>query len=181
MLSINPSNDDRNIAQKGLNKKYNIDFSYYERKTFYKNLTNATNFLFDFGMESGIERPQYIMIGFEKNNVDEQTHDASIFNELNDTEWFCKVGSEFYPEDRMNIIYGTNNYNKALKEIANSSKDCNRLPHNIKPYINHRTFKKSYRIYVFDTRCQNENIGPQPKQLNFLNLVLQLQMLYFLH
>ena len=53
----------------------------------------------------------------------------------------------------------------------------NGLPHNIKPYINHRTFKSSYRIYVFDTRYQNDHIGPQPIQI-ILNLVLQLQMLY---
>ena len=63
--SIDPSNDNRIIVQKGLSKKNNVDFSYYERKTFYKNVPNATNFLFDFGMESGMERPQYIIIGFD--------------------------------------------------------------------------------------------------------------------
>ena len=52
--SIDPSNDNRII--KGLSKKNNVDFSYYERKTFYKNVPNATNFLFDLGMESGMER-----------------------------------------------------------------------------------------------------------------------------
>ena len=55
--SIDPSNDNRIIVQKGLNKKNNIDFSYYERKTFYKNVHNATNFFFDLGMEDGMERP----------------------------------------------------------------------------------------------------------------------------
>ena len=67
--SIDPSNDNRNIVQKGLNKMNNVDFSYYERKTFYKNVPNATNFLFDLGMEPGMERPQYIIVGFENNNV----------------------------------------------------------------------------------------------------------------
>ena len=42
--SIDPSNDNRNIVQNGLNKKNNIDFSYYERKIFYKNVPNASNF-----------------------------------------------------------------------------------------------------------------------------------------
>ena len=74
--SIDPSNDNRIIVQKGLSKNNNADFSYYERKTFYKNVPNATNFLFDLGMESGMERPQYIIVGFENNNVNEQTHDA---------------------------------------------------------------------------------------------------------
>ena len=71
---------------------------------------------------------------------------------MNFTECFCKIGSEFYPEDRKNINYGANNYNEASKEIVNFNKSYNRLPHNFKPFINHRTFKSSFRIYVFDTR-----------------------------
>ena len=33
---------------------------------------------------------------------------------MNFTECYCKVGSEFYPEERMNIFYGSNNYNEAF-------------------------------------------------------------------
>ena len=108
--SIDPSKDNTIIVQKGLSKKNNVDFSYNEGKTFYKNVPNATNFLFDLGME----RPQYIIVGFENNNVNEQTHDASTFDIMNITECYCKIGSEFYPEDRMNIDYGTNNYNEVF-------------------------------------------------------------------
>ena len=66
--------------------------------------------------------------------------------------------------NRMNINYGTNDYNdynEAFNGVVNFNKDCNGLPHNIKPYINHRTFKSNYRIYVFDARYQNDHIGPQ--------------------
>ena len=102
--SIDPSNDNRIILQMGLSKKNNVDFSYYKRKTFYKNVPNATNFLFDLGMGIGMEGPQYLIVGFENNNVNEQTHDASTFHIMNVTEYYCRIGSEFYPEDRMNII-----------------------------------------------------------------------------
>ena len=67
----------------------------------------------------------------------------------------------------MNINYRTNKYNEAFKEIVSFKKDYIGLPHNIKPYINHRTIKSSYRIYVFDTRYQSDHIGPQPIQPNF--------------
>ena len=167
MPSIDPSNDNRIFVQKGLSKKNNVDISYYERKTFYKNVPNTTNFLFHLGMESGMERPQYIIVGFENNNVNEQTHDASTFHIMNVTGCYCQLGSEFYPEDRMNINYGSNNYNEAFKEIVSFNKDYNGLPPNIKPYINHRLLKSSCRVYVFDTRYQNDHIGPQPIQLNF--------------
>ena len=105
-----------------------------------------------------MERPQYIIVGFENNNVNEQTHDASTFDVMNVTECYCKIGSEFYPEGRMNINYGTNNYNEAVKEIVSFDKDYG---------LRSRTFKSSYRIYVFDTRYQSDHIGPQPIQLIF--------------
>ena len=84
---IDPSNDNRIIAQKGLSKRNNIDFSFYERKAFYKNVPDATNFLFNIGILSGFEIPQYIIANFE-NNVNDQTNDSSIFNEMDVTECF---------------------------------------------------------------------------------------------
>ena len=66
-----------------------------------------------------MERPQYIIISSEKNNVNEQTHDAKLFDIMNVTECYCRTGSEFYPEHRTKINYRTNNYNGAFKDIVN--------------------------------------------------------------
>ena len=85
------------------------------------------------------------------------------------TEGYCKIGSEFYPEDRMSFNYGTTNYNEneTFKEIV----DDNEPTPKIKPHINHRIFENSYGIFLFDTRYQNDHIGPQPIQLNFKFIV----------
>ena len=102
-----------------------------KKRRFYKNVPNATNFLFALSMESVMERPQYIIVDFENNNVNEQTQDASTFDLMNVSECYCEIGSEFYPEDRMNINYGTNDYNETSKEIVIFNKVYNGLPHNI--------------------------------------------------
>ena len=68
-----------------------------KERHFYQNVLKATNFLFDLGMESDMKRPKSIVIGFENNNVNEQTHDASTFDIRNVTECYCKIGCEFYP------------------------------------------------------------------------------------
>ena len=44
---------------------------------------------------------------------------------MNVTECNCEIGSEFYPDDRMNKNYGTNNYNEAFKDIVSFDKDYN--------------------------------------------------------
>ena len=74
-------------------------------------------------MESGMERQKYIIIGFENHNVNKQAHDASTFDIMNVTKFYFKNGSEFYPKDRMNFAYDTNNYNEDFKEIVNFNKD----------------------------------------------------------
>ena len=155
-----------------------------KERPFYRNVPDATNFFSDLGIESGMERPHYVIVGFENNNVNEQTLDSSNFGILNITKCYCKVCSEFYPEDRMNFIYGFNNYKESFKEIIIFNKDFNGLPHKIKPYISHRPFKCSYGIYDF-TRYQIDHIGRQPVNLcllyNISNLVLLLQLLLVMH
>ena len=41
------------------------------------------------------------------------------------------------------------------------------LPHDIKRYIKHKTFRITFRISELDTIYQNDLIGPYPKQLCF--------------
>ena len=57
--------------------KKDIALSYYDRRTFYKNVHNASNVLFDIGKE----RQVYVVCAFEKIDVNGQTHNA-IFLEL---------------------------------------------------------------------------------------------------
>ena len=54
----------------------------------------------------------------------------------------------------MNIRYGTKKYNKTFKEIGYFNNDYIRLPRNIKPYVNHRTFKVviEYMYLIIDIK-----------------------------
>ena len=58
-------------------QKKDIALSYYDRRTFYKNVRNASNVLFDIGKE----RQVYVICAFEKIDVNGQTPNA-IFLEL---------------------------------------------------------------------------------------------------
>ena len=98
-------------------------------------------------MPSDIQIPNYIADAFENNNANEQITDASVFNIMDASECYCKIGSGFYPEDRINISYEINHCKEAFKEIINFNKD-NGLPDNMKPDINQRTFKRSYKICI---------------------------------
>ena len=80
-------------------------------------MPDATNFLFDIGVASGFEIPQYFIAAF-KNTVNDQTSDSSVIEGVDFTECFCKTGPVSYPDDGMTINYGKNIYNAAYKEIV---------------------------------------------------------------
>ena len=67
----------------------------------------------------------------------------------------------------MIINYGANNYNFAYKKILSFNRNYNGLIDSIEPYINHRSFKRSYRINIFDTRYQRDHIGARAIESNF--------------
>ena len=62
--------------------------------------------MFDLDMNSGVQRPRHMKVGFEINSMNEQTHDKSILIMMYSTESYCKIGSELISEIRMYIISG---------------------------------------------------------------------------
>ena len=67
----------------------------------------------------------------------EQNSDASTFNIKNITEFYCTIGVEFCPDDRLIIISEANNYNEAFKELIYFEKEENGiLDNNNNVYIN---------------------------------------------
>ena len=69
--------------------------------------------MFDLGVESCFEIPQYIILSFENDNVNAQASDGGILKEMKVTDFFSQIGIVRYHENRMTVNNGTNNYNIA--------------------------------------------------------------------
>ena len=165
--SIDHSNENTIIVQRELIKKNNMDLSFYDIKTFFRNVPDATIFLFDLVVENVFKMPQYVIVTYQNNDFNEQSNVSSIFKEMDVTECFRKVGSVPYPDNKTINNYGADNYNVAYNEIVNFNRNYNRLLDSIQPYKTYRTFKSSYIIHLFDSRYQRDHIGAQTKHLNF--------------
>ena len=77
----------------------------------------------------------------------------------------------------MNRYYGGNIFNDVFKDTLIFKQSYGGLLDNIKPYKNHRTFKRNNRKFVFDARYQNDHIEPQPIQTNFVAAFLMLYVM----
>ena len=67
----------------------------------------------------------------------------------------------------MTIKYHTDKYDEAFKEIISSDNNYNGLHYFIILYKNQRALKNDYRIFIGETRYQNDHIRPQRLEGNF--------------
>ena len=61
-----------------------------------------------------------MIVGFQaRNRIDSQTHDNATFDRLSVSNAVCKIGSEKYPDDRIECDYDCDKYDQAYSEIEN--------------------------------------------------------------
>lgn len=154
------------VAQQLLNKEPTT-LKYVERKSFTKAVNTNNNWTFEIGVEAGIEIPIYVIVSFQtRTRYSDQEQDNGLFDRPNILSASCSIGSERYPEDRMNIDYSRNNYLQAYGEIKNFWNN-HVGEHLLDPRITKSEFKNDYNFYVFDLRHQKEHLSAQPIKLEF--------------
>ena len=122
---------------------------------------------FELGIESSKNIPSWIIIGFMKDEkFDSQLHDNSVFDWLPISQAVCRLGSDRYPNDYINLDYSRNNFHEAYYQIENFflKHSGDRL---MKPFIGPNSFRTSYNLYVFDISSQKDHIGAQPISVDF--------------
>ena len=100
------------------------------------------------------------------NKFDNQEQDNSVFDWLPISQAVCRLGSDRYPNDYINLDYSRNNFHEAYYQIENFF-----LKHTrdrvIKPFIGPNSFKEFYNLYVFDITYQKDHISSQPISVDF--------------
>ena len=88
-------------------KKEPINQYYVERSSYSKPVTTNSNFQFVLGVESSIEIPIYIIIGFQsaERSGPNQLQNNAIFDNLDIVQTSCKIGSVRYPDTPFILDY----------------------------------------------------------------------------
>ena len=140
---------------------------YQERSVFRKKITNIGLFTFELGIQSSQNIPSWIIIGFMADEIfDSQVHDYSTFDWLPISEAACRLGSDRYPNDYINLNYPRNNFHEAYYQLKNFF-----LKHAedriMKPFKGPNSFRRYYNFYVFDITNQKDHISAQPITVDF--------------
>ena len=119
---------------------------------------------------SGVEKPRWIIVGFQTNKSETQEQNPAVFDNLNLSKAYAKLNSVNYPAEDLIINFPTNDYAVLYEMFDNFKKEYygfNSLVGGTQ--VNFASFKSLYPIIVFDVRHQNEKlaVGIMDMQLRF--------------
>ena len=128
------------------------------------------NFSWRANVSSGIEKPRWIIVGFQtaKNRTQEQN--PAVFDNLNLTNAYVSLNGVRYPGNDTVNNFPLNDYSVLYEMFDNFKKEFYGFNSFVGgTQVNFATFKTLFPIIVFDVRHQSEKIktGVVDMQLNF--------------
>ena len=152
-----------------LNQRLNknpTELSFTERTVFRIDVNTNNNWTFELG-NSGESTPTFVFVGFQaKKKIDSQTHDNAVFDQIPISNAVSKIGSDKYPDDRIECDYDRDKHDEAYSEIEYFYQLKNET-NLLESFIDLHKVKRSYNFYVFDLSKQKDHIASQPIRLEF--------------
>lgn len=115
------------------------------------------NFTWRLSVTSGIEKPRWIIVGFQTDKDQNQEQNPAIFDHVNLTNACVTLNSEKYPLNDFTTNFATNDYSVLYEMFDNFKTEYygfNSLVGGTQ--VNFPAFKSLFPIIVFDVRRQNE-------------------------
>ena len=120
---------------------------------------NSTDFSWRLAVKSFPEVPRFIIIGFQRNGINNQTTNPSIFTGVNVSNIYVMLNSTRYPAADYNIDFLKNQFSRVYGDAADfRSKFFNMDELISNPNINPSDYRDLYSLYLFDVSKQSEKL-----------------------
>ena len=120
-------------------------------------LTQTNKFTWRLSVTGGVEKPRWIIIGFQTNRTDEQVQNPAVFDHLNLKNVHATLNSVRYPMSDIVTDFGRNEYSKLYSMFEDFKKDYYGIDSLVGgTQVNVAGFKSLFPIIVLDVRRQNE-------------------------
>lgn len=143
MPIVKPSLQTELKLLKAIDNKSVVDIIYRNRNTESTFLpANSKNF--DWHLQTAAGIPRYIVISFQKNNVNSKSN----FSNVNLKRLYVELNSKRYPDTDVEVDFSENDYSKIFTQTCNFKKrfyDSDEAP-SFSPF----TFKSLYPIFIID-------------------------------
>ena len=120
---------------------------------------NSTDFSWRLAVKSSPEVPRFIIIGFQRNGINNQITNPSIFTGASVKNMYVMLNSTRYPAADYNIDFTKNLFSRVYGDVANfRSKFFNMDELISNPNINPSDYKDLYSLFLFDVSKQSEKL-----------------------
>lgn len=120
---------------------------------------NVRNYEWMINRAAGIEKPRWIIVGFQTDKTSTQEQNPAVFDHINVTNAFVQLNSEKYPSEDTTVDFATNDYVDfcdMAEEFKREHYEFNNLIGGTQ--IDMINYKKLFPLLVFDLRHQSEVI-----------------------
>ena len=122
-------------------------------------LTQTQNFTWRLSVSGGVEKPRWIIIGFQTNRIDTQLQNPAVFDNLNLRNAHVTLNSERYPMSDIITHFDRNEYMKLYSMFDDFKKEYYGIDSLVGgTQVNVAAYKSLFPIIVFDVRKQNEKL-----------------------
>ena len=145
--------------RKLIEQKVTLPLAFRARTTEQTTLTQTQNYTWRLSVTGGIEKPRWIIIGFQTNKLDTQEQNPAIFDNLNLKNAYVTLNSERYPKSEIMANFSRNEYMRLFNMFDDFKRDYYGIESLVGgTQVNVPAYKSLYPIIVFDVRRQNETL-----------------------
>src|SRR5208282_5014352 len=142
-----------------IEQKVTIPLGFRARSSEQTTLTQTQNFTWRLSVTGGVEKPRWIIIGFQTNRIDTQEQNPGVFDHLNFRNAYVTLNSERYPMSDSITHFDRNEYMKLYGMFDDFKKEYYGIDSLVGgTQVNVAAYKSLFPIIVFDVRKQNERL-----------------------
>ena len=145
--------------RKIIEQKAVLPLSFRARTSEQTTLTQTNAFTWRLSVTGGVEKPRWIIIGFQTDRTSNQKQNPAVFDHLNLKNVHATLNSEKYPMLDIITDFGRNEYAKLYSMFDDFKKDYYGIDALVGgTHVNVAGFKSLFPIIVLDVRRQNETL-----------------------
>jgi hypothetical protein len=142
-----------------IEQKVTIPLAFRARTSEQTMVTQTQHFAWRLSVTGGVEKPRWIIIGFQTDKIDTQQQNPAVFNNLNVKNAYVTLNSERYPMADIMTNFTRNEYMKLYTMLDDFKKDYYGIDSLVGgTQVNVPAYKSLFPIIVFDVRRQNETL-----------------------
>jgi hypothetical protein len=142
-----------------IEKRVTIPIAFRARTSESIILTETQRFNWRLSVSGGVDKPRWIIIGFQTDKRDTQQQNPAVFDNLGLTNAYVTLNAERFPQSEMITDFGKNDYAKLYHNFDSFKTDFYGIDSLVGgSQVNFPAFKSLYPILVFDVRKQNETL-----------------------